>query len=211
MPVPLLGSLFPPICPVCRRPGPFDGAWEGTPCQGCRHILVRSPLGFGSVPPGLDWVGSAFRHEGLARKVLNAFKFERRTGLAPYLASLMVTRLDGLPLSGSLLSAPQSTLGGRFRGFDPAAAVARELESLIEGASLRPGLLKRSGSGRQRGRGRDDRLAGASRFELREDLDGPVVLVDDVLTTGATLSACAKVLRRAGAGPIGAVTLTRRT
>lgn len=211
MPIPVLGSLFPPICPVCRTPGPFDRAWEGDPCPGCRRILVRSPLGFGPVPPGLDWVGSAFRHEGLARKALNAFKFERRTVLAPYLASLMATRLDGLPLSGSLLSAPQSTLGGRFRGFDPAAAVARELESLVEGASLRPGLLRRSGWGRQRGRGRNDRLAGASRFEVREGFDGPVVLVDDVLTTGATLSACAAVLRRAGAGPIGAVTLTRRT
>ena len=210
MAVPVLGLLFPPICPVCRAAGSFDGAGSGAPCPECQRSLAGAPLGFGPVPQGLDWVCSAFRHEGIARKALNALKFERRTALAAPLASLLAARLRGLPPSGNLLAVPQSGVGGRFRGFDPAAAVAMELESLVDGHRFLPDLLRRTGPGRQRGRGRRARLDGADRFDVRECLHGPVVLVDDVLTTGATLSACAAVLREADAGPIGAVTLTRR-
>jgi len=158
----------------------------------------------------VDWVVSAFRHEGIGRTALNAFKFERRTALAGPLARLLADRLSARPLRGALLPVPPSPFGKRFRGFDPASSIAAELGKGFPGIPVLTGHLARPRSGHQRGRDRRARLEAADRFEVRGPLAGPVVLVDDVLTTGATLSACARVVRRAGADSVGAVTVTRR-
>jgi len=205
-----IGSLLPPICPVCRELRSATELREGGPCRECRSSLATALPGTGPPPEGVDWAVSAFRHDGIARRALNAFKFERRTSLAGPLAAMLAARLSAFPVRGWLLPVPQASFGGRFRGFDPACSIASELGARFPGAPLLTGCLIRSRAGRQRGRDRRTRLEAADRFEVRGRVAGPVVLVDDVLTTGATLSACARVVRLAGGGPVGAVTVTRR-
>lgn len=203
-------TLLPPLCPVCRQRVP-DGALDGGgPCPDCTRSLAAAPRGAGPPPPGLAWVASAFRHEGLPRRALAAFKFERRTELAGPLAALLGSRAGGRTELGRIVPIPASRFGRRLRGFDPVSMIAAELAVWIGSAPPLDGGLFRVGFGSQRGLDRRDRLAGAARFEAPGRLEGPVVLVDDVLTTGATLSACARAVVAAGAGPVGGLTLTRR-
>ncbi len=153
---------------------------------------------------------SSFRHEGIARRLLAAFKFRRMPGLAPLLAGYMAehvaVRTDGL----TVVPVPAASFRRRLRGFDPAELLARRVcrdAGLPEPAV---DVIVRRGRGRQRGRGRDERLGAPPSIEPVASVPGPVLLVDDVITTGATASACAAALRQCGAGPVTALSFTRR-
>jgi predicted amidophosphoribosyltransferase len=200
--------LVPPLCVVCR-----SGCDRAMPlCPQCVGELNRASVIRGSPPPGISLVVSCAPHEGVARALLAAFKFRRLTGLAPLIAGYMADQVfSGSPCP---LVAPVPPAPGRrrWRGFDPAGELAGEIVRADTDCLLARDLLVRHGSARQRGRGREARLAAPPVIEpAKSNLPaGPVTLVDDVLTTGATLTACAGALARAGAGPVSAVTFTRR-
>jgi predicted amidophosphoribosyltransferase len=111
-------------------------------------------------------------------------------------------------LSGEIVPVPTAPLRSLLRGFDPAVEIAAELA----GRSGRPlrRCLARRGSGRQVGRSRAQRHGGPPRIHASGEVPRSIVLVDDVLTTGATLSSCARALRAAGAARVVAVTFSRR-
>jgi predicted amidophosphoribosyltransferase len=127
-------------------------------------------------------------------------------------AELIADRIHWLApsglLSGTVVPVPTTRLRALQRGFDPAAEIAAALAKLT-GAPLRP-CLGRSGGGRQVGRRRAQRIGHPPQVHPRGEVPRSVLLVDDVLTTGATLSACARALRGAGAIRVCAVTFTRR-
>lgn len=200
----LFSSLAPPLCAACggqcRR--------QDAICIRCaRRLAGASPLS-GSGPAGLDRAWSSAPHEGVARDLVSALKFRR---LLP-VADLMAERIEWLApanlLSGALVPVPTARLRSLGRGFDPAAEIAAALADRLE-APL-SSCLSRRGGGRQVGRGRARRIGHPPQINPSGEVPRSVLLVDDVLTTGATLSACARALRSAGARRVVAVTFARR-
>jgi predicted amidophosphoribosyltransferase len=153
---------------------------------------------------------SSFRHEGVARELLHAFKFGRMPGLASIMAGFMAENLDDGLAAATVVAVPAAALRQRLRGFDPAALLSRRLCELAGLPPPASGVIKRTGRGRQRGRGREERMAAPPAIEPVSGIDGPILLVDDVITTGATISICAATLKRCGAGPVTALSFTRR-
>jgi predicted amidophosphoribosyltransferase len=162
----------------------------------------------GKGPPGLDKAWSSAPHEGVARNLVAALKFRR---LLP-VADLMADRIQWLApahmLSGAIVPVPPAPSRLRRRGFDPAGELAAALAERLE-APLENCLVRRGGR-RQVGRRRSERLGQPPRIHSAGTAPRSVLLVDDVLTTGATLSACAQALRAAGAARVVAVTFARR-
>jgi predicted amidophosphoribosyltransferase len=200
----LTGALAPPLCAACGR----LSQGKRHLCQRCgRRLAALEPLRSAG-PPGVDRCWSSAPHEGVARDLVVALKFRRLLPVAGLMADRVAWLAPGGLLGGAVVPVPTSPLRSLARGFDPAFELGAALAERT-GLELRP-CLARSGAGRQVGRRRADRLARPPRIGARTRAPRSVVLVDDVLTTGATLSACAGALRDAGAARIVAVTFARR-
>lgn len=197
-------GLAPPLCAACGRVCRPEAAL----CTRCaRRLAAAEPLE-GAGAPGLDRAWSAAPHEGVARDLVAALKFRR---LLP-VAELMADRIQWLApaslLSGTIVPVPTAPLRSALRGFDPAAEMAAALAQSTE-LPVSPCLARRGG-GRQVGKRRAQRIGHPPRIHTRGEVPRSVLLIDDVLTTGATLSACARALRSAGSVRIAAITFTRR-
>lgn len=124
----------------------------------------------------------------------------------------MAARIDSLApqdlLSGAIVPVPSSRLRLLGRGFDPAGEIAGALAARA-GAPLCP-CLTRADLGRQLGGRRAKRVGQPPHIRLCGEAPRSALLVDDVMTTGATLAACARALRGAGSIRVAAITFTRR-
>ncbi len=162
--------------------------------------------------PGLElWAPVAY--EGPARALVRGLKYRGAAGLADPMAAQIAARApDGLLAPpAALVPVPLHAARRRRRGFNQAERIAAAL-------SRRTGLpvadcLRRAGPAtRQVGRGRSERLEGppgSIALAPRAAAPAHALLVDDVVTTGATLAACAAALRRAGTGRLRAVAYAR--
>lgn len=187
----LLGLLVPPRCALCGR----GCAAEAQLCHGCEARLARLRPREAAIP-GIDRAWAAAAYEGAARELVTALKFGARLGLArPAAAAIAAGAPDGL-LVGEIVPVPPAPWRRRRRGFDAAEALARALADEA-GLPVRP-CLRRSQGRRQVGRPRAQRLADPPRIRVAGAAPKRAVLVDDVLTTGATLAACARALRAHG-------------
>jgi predicted amidophosphoribosyltransferase len=197
-------SLAPPLCAACGR----TARPEATICSRCARRLARAEPLAGGGPPGIDRAWSSAPHDDVARDLVTALKFRH---LLP-VATLMADRIRWLApadlLSGTIVPVPTAPLRTRARGFDPAAELALALAEEA-GLPLQP-CLARSGIGRQRGKRRAERVGHPPRIRTTGQPPRSVLLVDDVLTTGATLTSCARALRAAGSVRVAAVTFARR-
>jgi competence protein ComFC len=191
-------------CPVCGRF--FDGDGDSHPCGAC--LRRRSPLAA---------VRSAARYDGAVKEILLLFKYRGLRPLGRPLAVFLHRALgeDDPPWKGAdlLVPVPLHRARRRERGFNQAGVLARELSRLTE-IPVAVRILRKTAPLRpQAGRSAAERrkaVRGAFRVARAGNVRGRiVVLVDDVCTTGSTLGECARVLRRAGAAEVRAVTVAR--
>ena len=165
-------------------------------CTTCRFALL------GPRPrPGAHGVHAAVPFTGRARRVVLGLKYRNRRQVARHLAGLVV---NAVVVNGDhrdldvVTWAPTSPARRRSRGFDQGELVARHVARQL-GVPCRRLLVRSGPSAAQTGRSRVERLNGPE-FVARPGLDGRrVIVVDDVVTTGATMRAAAAALRHAGA------------
>jgi predicted amidophosphoribosyltransferase len=144
-------------------------------------------------------------YAGAGRRLVAALKFARLLAVARLAASLIAERAPAGLLRGVIVPVPPAAIRLAGRGFDPAEEIASEL-AVVTGLPL-SACLRRRDSGHQRGRSRSRRLAAAPRFAPTGAAPPLALLVDDVTTTGATIDACARALRRGGSERVVAVAL----
>jgi predicted amidophosphoribosyltransferase len=161
----------------------------------------------GSPPPGLRDVVSAAPNEGVARELVAALKYRRLVQAVEPMGERLAAVAPAATLRETLVPVPASPLRMRIRGFDPAAELALALAR--RGGAEPDFCLARRGSGRQVGRGRRERIGSPPEVRVTRPAPGIAVLIDDVMTTGATLAACALSLRRAGCVEVRALTFAR--
>lgn len=182
-----------PACASCQRPF-THGQQEGAICAPCL-----------TMPPRHDGIAAATLYNDVSRRLVLAFKHGRRISLARMLARLMSARIPRL--EGSWCVVPVPLHRGRLwqRGFNQSALLAQEIARARALPLVVDGLIRRKATPKLGGLGRKARartLSGAITMNDRR-LAGirgrNVILVDDVLTSGATSDACVAVLKRAGA------------
>jgi len=206
--------------PVNRAPVPqVDGRWHarlpwqarcldcggvtGGPedlCAACRGRLPWLDDAGRGTAPGLDRVVAAFRYAPPVDRWLPRFKFHRDLAAGRLLSQLMVARLADCERPQALVAIPLHRARLRTRGYDQALELARPVARAL-GLPLRRDLLRRV-----RATAPQSELDAASRAGNLQGafaacgpaLPSHVALVDDVMTTGATLQAAAEALRRAG-------------
>jgi predicted amidophosphoribosyltransferase len=198
------GILAPPLCAACGRSCRADAVL----CTRCsRGLAAARPIAAGG-PQGVDRVWSSAPHDGVARALVAGLKFRRLLPVAEVMAERMHWLVPGHLLGGAVVAVPPARARRRRRGFDPAGELAAALAARLEVEVV--ACLARQGSGHQVGRRRAERIRHPPRIEAIAPAPRSVLLVDDVLTTGATLTACAQALRSEGASRIVALTFTRR-
>ena len=192
--------LFPVSCPVCGGPG-------AAPCPSCAaQLLPAPPL---PCPAGLDACVAVLSYDGVGRELVARLKYRANRAALASVAAAMARRVE--PHDVDVVTwVPTSSQRRHRRGFDHAELLARAIARAL-GLPCRS-LLRRRPGPPQTGRSLVERRRGPA-FDVRRDVSRPsparVLLVDDVVTSGASVTAAALALRAAGAAEVRAVVAAR--
>lgn len=196
--------LEPPWCERCGLPyeGDLTAAFE---CANCREMELH-----------FQWARAAVAAEGTVLDVIHRYKYSQALWFEPFLAGLLAERAAPLLRESPcdvIVPVPLHSLKKREREFNQAERLAHCL-GRATGIPVNARLLERVEYTRTQTRlDRPERAANVRRaFAMRPGATlrgGRVLVVDDVMTTGATTSACAKILRAAGADEVVVMTVAR--
>lgn len=228
-----IDAVYPPVCAGC---GHLVAVQRGV-CPGCWASLrlIERPycevlglpfshdLGSGILsadaiahPPVFDRLRSVALHDGIAKALVHGLKYRDRTDLAAMMAAWMVRAGDGaVEASDAVIAVPLHAFRLWGRRFNQSAELARAIARLSDRPFLATALIRTRRTAQQVGLGataREDNVRGA--FAVTEAgraaLFGKrVVLVDDVYTTGATVSSATRALKKAGVAEVTVLTFAR--
>lgn len=198
--------IAPPLCVGCNREGiELCAACAGKieaplpRCTYCKKHNGKLVCNECKLTTGVDEIYVAGLYTGILRDVVGGIKFHHQKYMLAPAAKLLVERINfKVKDFDVVVPVPTSPSRIRQRGFDHAKELAKCMSKLlnIESSSI----LYRLNSDRQVGQNREKRLTQAKKqFNFSQHAPESVLLVDDVITTGATIAACASLLRAAGA------------
>jgi competence protein ComFC len=196
--------IIPPFCAKCSEP--FSGSITGPfTCANCAHQRLY-----------FDAAVAVYRSRGIVRRLVHDFKYGRQIHLRHLIARWLCAAMDDSRVQGRsfdiILPVPLHPARARQRGFNQAALLAELLAARIS-MKVKPVLERIRYTTTQTAFDRAERMENLhNAFRLRKNADVRglrVLLIDDVLTTGSTLSECARILKRAGAVSVHAVTAAR--
>lgn len=227
------GLLFPPACPGCRRhvaePGTLCGAcWPKLrflerpwcPVMGApfAHDFGENFLSAEAIanPPPFARARSAVVYSGVARQMVQGLKYSDRTDLARWMAGWMARAgADLLADADVIVPVPLHWMRFLRRRFNQSAELARAIAKR-SGGTFAPLALKRVKATRQQVglalSERQDNVRAAFKVSAEREIEVAgrrVLLIDDVYTTGSTVSAAAKALNKAGASAVDVLTFAR--
>ncbi len=230
----LLDFFFPPLCHICRTFIPDAG--ELHICPICRETLtlVKSPLcticgipfaGAGDdhicgrclkYPPHFDSARAHLLHDGSARNMIHAFKYQYKTHLRRPLALLALEGLTGFIREHEtdfIVPVPLHRSRLRSRGFNQAVLLGKLFSDRLSLPMQTNGLLRVRRTEPQielSGEERRNNVKGAFAVSDPACIKGKrILLLDDVMTTGSTVDECAKELKKAGALSVIVITVAR--
>jgi ComF family protein len=203
-----MALIMAPACAACASV--LEEPLAGPVCPACWASVLSSPISW--LPPhrsSIERVISAGAYDGILRDIIHAWKFERRQSLARPLARLVREHCaEALRDADLVVPVPMTPWRRWQRGFNQADDLARHLgvprARLLARLRPRPAQSTLPSARRQTNLDASIFVPIYRRAAARARV---IVLVDDVVTTGATLEACAMALRRAGAKQVRAVTV----
>jgi ComF family protein len=195
--------IKPPRCQICSQP--FDGMSGEFECPNCRGAAFH-----------FDCAVSVVRSRRVIRELIHRVKYNREIWIMKILGRILLRGLGDSRLSGqefdAIVPVPLHSKRLREREFNQAALLAGQL-SRATGIPMREVLVRSRYTGTQTALDRAERRQNLrNAFSLRKNVDVTdqnLLLIDDVLTTGSTLDACAAVLLEQGAESVRALTLAR--
>ncbi len=206
-----------PVCPSCVQALPFN-----TPpfCLKCsRHLDHGNHNGICASchdhPPIFDEAWGMIRYEGMAKDLLHRFKFHDKTSLRHAFGDIIETFLTHYSISfdrdSILMPIPLHPLRLRERGYDQALLLANAISSVTELPVLHSHLIRVRNTPHQTGLNQKERftnITGAFKIKPSSTVQNKkIILVDDLLTTGATVNEAAKALKAGGANKVSVLTL----
>jgi len=229
----VLDTALPPLCPACKKPVADDGGL----CPGCWSQLsfitppycerLGIPFAYDpgpgvlsmqaiADPPAYERARAAVRYDDIARTLVHALKYGDRLDLAPTLGRWMMQAGGALLAeANALVPVPLHWRRLWWRRFNQSAALAAVVAAQTKLPVAHAALARVKATRQQVGLTKSERADNVQRAfrvrsEARADVkDRRLVLVDDVLTSGATVDACARALLRAGAAAVDVLVFAR--
>lgn len=187
-----LNFIAAPFCACCGREFALDLPGN----QKCLSCIEKAP--------SFDRSRSLFKFDEYSKKIIHSFKYYDKTILARYFADMLVARYQS-ELTGSdvIVPVPMHRFKRLFRMYNPAGELASAIGKVIDLPIYNDILVKTKWTRAQTSlsrKGRAENIKGSLALKNIDQIKNKrIILVDDVITTGATIGLCARLLKKAGA------------